>query len=135
MAYNNLVVQDYCNMIEGFINNKYFNTFAGIFSEAELYAYCINKTETLDEKVKEEVFTLVYDIICALKNNGVVKQFGKSYRVVRPITKKDCIRSFSEPQRITKINQGIIDSLKNIDEKTSCFNDPTANPLTTENEM
>ena len=134
MAYNNLSTQDYCNIIEGFVNRKYTNTFVGKFSETELYLHCINKTKALDKNDEEEIAILVHDVICALVNNGVAERFGGNYRIVRPITQNDCIRSFSMPQTSTKINQGIIDTLKGVDERTGYYDDPTSRPLTTEDE-
>ena len=134
MAYNNLSVQDYCNMIEHFINNKFTRTFTGRFTELELYMYCLNNTEHLDSNDDKEIGTLVHEAIEALIRNGVVECRGKKFCVVRCIDKYDCIRIFSPIPRTTKVNQGIIDTLKGIDERTSYFNDPTAKPIVPDEE-
>lgn len=126
MAYNNLSLQDYCNMIENFINNKYTRTFTGRFTELELYMHCINNTQYLDKNDDKEIKILVHEAIGALIRNGVVEYSGKKFRVVRCIDKDDCIRIFSPIPRIIEVNQGIIDTLKGIDERTSFFNEPTA---------
>ena len=134
MAYNNLSVQDYCNMIENFINNKFTRTFTGRFTELELYMHCINNTEHLDSNDEKEIGTLVHEAIESLIRNGVVEYSGKNFCVVRRIYKDDCIRIFSPAPGITKVNQGIIDTLKGIDERTSCFNDPTSKPIVPDEE-
>jgi len=134
MAYNNLSVQDYCNMIENFINNKFTRTFTCRFTELELYMHCINNTEHLDSNDEKEIGTLVHEAIGALIRNGIVEYSGKKFCVVRCIYKDDCIRIFSPIPRITKVNQGIIDTLKGIDERTSYFNDPTAKPIVPDEE-
>ena len=134
MAYNNLSVQDYCNMIENFINNKYTETFTGRFTELELYMHCINNTEHLDNNDEKEIGTLVHEAIGALIRCRVVGYSGKKFRIIRCIDKNDCIRIFSPLPRITGVNQGIIDTLKDIDERTSYFNDPTVRPIIQDDE-
>ena len=115
--------QDYCNLIEKYINTIFFNTWSRKFTKDELCKFLFNKTEDLAQGDEEKITELAQEVLEALVRVGKISYFTNYFKVEAPITPDDDIRIFQQPPRITKVNQSIIDIINEIDENTPYLGD------------
>lgn len=119
MARNELVPQDYCNMVVDYISG-----FRGLlpFTVNAITKYCINKTVVLDEGDEEEIEHIVRETLETLRNTGYLTKSAGLYVVVKDVLKAD-IYVMEEPKPMKELSKEMIDRINEIDERTQYFGD------------
>lgn len=115
--------QDYCNLIENYINSIYGKTWTKKFTLDDVFNYCIKRTEVLNENDEEKILELVKEVLETLVRIGKLSFYKNKFKVECPILKDDDIRIFQQPPRITNVNQSIIDTIDEIDKNTTYLGD------------
>lgn len=72
--------QDYCNLVVEYINERYRRFLRTRFTEKDVYNYCLNNTEYLDDNDEVEIERLVKNILTTLASAGFLSLNGITYR-------------------------------------------------------
>ena len=118
MARNELVPQDYCNMVI-----SYIHSFRGFipFTVNDITKYCIKRTKVLDDGDEEKIEHIVYETLETLHQTGYLGK-SKSRDVYVQLWDKD-VADFDgfvmeNPKPMGKVSKEMIDRLKDIDART-----------------
>lgn len=119
MARNELVPQDYCNMVV-----DYISSYRGLmpFSVKKVAKYCIKKTEVLDEGDEQQIEHIVRETLETLCNTGYLTRSAGLYVVVKDVLKAD-VYVMEEPKPMRKLSKEMIDRINEIDERTGYGSD------------
>ena len=119
MARNELVPQDYCNMVV-----DYISSFRGIlpFTVKAITKYCINKTEVLDEGDEQQIEHIVRETLETLRDTGYLSKSAGLYVAVKDVLKAD-IYVMEDPKPMGKVSKEMIDRINEIDERTQYLGD------------
>jgi len=115
--------QDYCNLIERYINTIFYSTWSRKFTKNELCEYLIKKADVFEDSNEEKIYELGEEVLETLIRVGKISHYTKYFKVEAPITPNDDIRIFQQPPRITKVNQSLIDTINEIDRNTQYLGD------------
>lgn len=114
MARNELVPQDYCNMVI-----DYISSFRGLmpFTVHAITKYCIKKTKVLDEGDEEQIEHIVRQTLETLRDTGYLTKSAGLYVAIKDVLKAD-IYVMEDPKPMGKITPEMINRLNEIDERT-----------------
>ena len=114
MARNELVPQDYCNMVV-----DYIASFTGLlpFTVKAITKYCIKKTQVLDEGDEEQIEHIVRETLETLRDTGYLTKSAGLYIAVKDVLKAD-IYVMEDPKPMGEITPEMIDRLNDIDART-----------------
>lgn len=114
MLRNEIVPQDYCNMVV-----DYISSFRGIlpFTVNAITKYCINKTKVLDEGDEEQIEHIVRETLETLRDTGYLTKSAGVYVAIKDVLKAD-IYVMEEPKPMKKLSKEMIDRINEIDERT-----------------
>ena len=118
MARNELVPQDYCNMVV-----DYIASFKGLlpFTIQKVTKYCIKHTEVLDEGDEEQIEHIVRKTLETLRDTGYLTKSAGLYVAIKDVLKAD-IYVMEDPKPMKKLSKEMIDRINEIDERTH-YND------------
>ena len=119
MARNELVPQDYCNMVV-----DYIASFKGLlpFTVKAITKYCIKKTQVLDEGDEEQIEHIVRETLETLRDTGYLTKSAGLYVAVKDVLKAD-IYVMEEPKPMKQLSKEMIDRLNEIDRNTQYLGD------------
>ena len=119
MARNELVPQDYCNMVV-----DYISSFRGIlpFTVNAITKYCINKTKVLDEGDEQQIEHIVCETLETLRDTGYLTKSAGLYVAIKDVLKAD-IFIMEEPKPMGKLTKEMIDKLNEIDNNVHYLGD------------
>ena len=119
MERNELVPQDYCNMVV-----DYISSFRGIlpFAVNAITKYCINKTKVLDEGDEQQIEHIVHETLETLRDTGYLTKSAGLYVAIKDVLKAD-IYVMEEPKSIGKLSKEMIKRINDIDERTHYLGD------------
>ena len=113
MTYNELVPQDYCNMVIDYIIGKG----PWPFTAKSIVRYCIKKTKVLDEGDNEQIEHLVRLTLKTLYDCGYLAKSAGLYMQITPFSNFDGF-VFENPKPMSEITQEMINHLNEIDNNT-----------------
>lgn len=118
MARNELVPQDYCNMVISYIMGKG----PWPFTVKKVVNYCIKKTEILDDGDEEQIEHIVRKTLETLYDCEYLAKSGGLYMQITPVSNFDGF-VFENPKPMGKVSKEMIDRLNEIDERTQYLGD------------
>lgn len=119
MTRNELVPQDYCNLVV-----DYISSFRGLlpFTVDAITKYCIKKTEVLDDGDEEEIEHIVRETLETLRDTGYLTKSAGSYVAIKDVLKAD-IFVMEDPKPMKKLSKEMIDRINEIEERTHYLGD------------
>ncbi len=119
MARNELVPQDYCNMVVDYISG-----FRGLmpFTVHAITKYCIKKTKVLDEGDEEQIEHIVRETLETLRDTGYLTKSAGLYVAIKDVLKAD-IYVMENPKPMGKLSKEMIDRLNEIEKNTQYLGD------------
>ena len=119
MALNELVPQDYCNMVIDYIGG-----FRGLkpFTISKITKYCIKKSKVLDEGDEEQIEHIVRETLETLRDTGYLAESAGLYVAIKNVFKADiCV--MEEPRPMKQLSKEMINRLNEIDNNTKYMGD------------
>ena len=118
---NKLTPQDYCEMIIKFVNTQIKQE----FSTADVYNYCVSKTEVLDVKDNIRIKQIISNVLTTLTNRGFLSnKEGKNFALLKQISQDDSITIFEGEPQMSSLTQKQINRLMNLN--TTMSDDPSS---------
>ena len=113
MARNELVPQDYCNMVIAYIMGKG----SWPFTVEKVVKYCIKKTKVLDEGDEEQIEHIVRETLKTLTNCGYLDKSDDTYVQIKDVYEFNGF-VMEDPKPMGEITPEMIDRLNDIDART-----------------
>ena len=119
MAQNELVPQDYCNMVV-----DYISSFKGLlpFTVNNITEYCIKKSKVLDEGDEEQIEHIVRETLETLRDTGYLTKSAGLYVAIKDVLKAD-VYVMEEPRPMKQLSKEMIDRLNEIDNNITYMGD------------
>ena len=113
MARNELVPQDYCNMVISYIMGKG----PWPFTAKKIVNYCIKKTKVLDEGDEQQIEHIVRQTLKTLTDCEYLAKGGCVYMQITPVSKFNGF-VMENPKPMGKVTPEMIDRLNDINART-----------------